>query len=950
MAIHKSKRKPSRPPAKTSLSAVSAAEPCQICSGDHKCATGQDGLIVCGRAAGDLPGFVCLGASRGDPQFTLYRPVGDRRPPQLGPGGHAEPGSPAVNWKRRAIGYKKQLTPALRDELAAALGLPAWVPGALAVGWDAKRECWTFPERDASGRFVGIIRRYRDGTKRAMRGGSRGLTHTTGWAEDEGPILLPEGGTDVAALVAMELAAVGRPSCTGGVDLLADRLADVPPGRTIVVLGENDRKPDGTWPGRDGAAQTAERLARRLNRPVLIAFPPAGEKDVRAWFRRQHPDLDDQAGLEALGKALLKALLADAREVILWDPPLSLDDPDLPAFPVDALAAWQRPYVAALAEATQTPPDLAGMLVLAVTSVAVAKKAAVRVRGGYAEPLNTFVAVAQPPASRKTGVFREVVAPVEEFERDRAEEVRPVAAERRAQLEIARKTLEELERRASRAEGAEREQLVEGAKAVAKEVAGMKVPEIPRLVADDVTPEKLASLLAAHGGRIGVLSPEGGVFGVMAGRYSQGKNAANLTVYLKGHAGDTLRVDRQNRQPEFIDRPALSLGLAVQPDVIRGLAQNPGFRGQGLLGRFLFAMPRSRVGHRDVDPPPVPPAVREAYRQGVRALLELPPGTDEAGAPAEHVLTLSPGAYALWLAFSGWLEPQLADFGPLAHVADWAGKLAGAVARVAGLLHAADHAGGPAPWSTPVPESTMGRAIAVGRYLVPHAHAAFAEMGADPAVADARHVLEWVRRRGADGFTRRECFEATKSRFGVVENLQAALDLLERHNYLRERAGAARPGRGRPPSATYDVNPAAFAAGGQAPTAFTPFDPAHPATVPDGPAAAVQTEATGPVDAPAHPDFAISATSPAAGPGGDAGVWPGPEGPPGTAPPQGVSPDDPAAVSAIQAGGAPATATVPGADGPGSTGPHQTPEPDAAEPVALGPATAADAAFEEGTL
>jgi hypothetical protein len=358
---------------------------------------------------------------------------------------------------------------------------------------------------------------------------------------------------------------------------------------------------------------------------------------------------------------------------------------------------------------------------------------------------------------------------------------------------------------------------------MAKNVSGMTVPEIPRFVADDVTQEKLASLMAAQGGRIGVLSAEGGIFGIMAGRYSANRSHANISVYLKGHAGDTLRVDRQGRAPEFIDRPALTLGLAVQPDVIHGLGQQPGFRGQGLLARFLYASPKSRVGHRDVDPPPVPDAVRAVYHAKMRSLLELPFGTDAHGTASEHVITLSLGAYEVLMAFSAWLEPQLADFGPLAHMADWAGKLAGGVVRVAGLLHVSDHAGGPAPWSIPIPESTMRRAITIGEYLIPHARAAFAEMGCDPAVADARYVLEWIRRGGVGSFTRRDCFEGTKSRFGVVENLRPALDLLEAHNYLRERLVLARAGRGRPPSPTYDVNPAALAPTGISSPVFAAF-------------------------------------------------------------------------------------------------------------------------------
>ena len=61
----------------------------------------------------------------------------------------------------------------------------------------------------------------------------------------------------------------------------------------------------------------------------------------------------------------------------------------------------------------------------------------------------------------------------------------------------------------------------------------------------DATPEALAGLLATYG-RIALVSPEGDVFDQMAGRYNQAVGP-NLGVYLKGHAGDLLRIDRRGR-------------------------------------------------------------------------------------------------------------------------------------------------------------------------------------------------------------------------------------------------------------------------------------------------------------------------------------------------------------------------------------------------------------------
>jgi len=68
----------------------------------------------------------------------------------------------------------------------------------------------------------------------------------------------------------------------------------------------------------------------------------------------------------------------------------------------------------------------------------------------------------------------------------------------------------------------------------------MPAVTLPRLLADDASPERLGTLLHDNAGRLALMSPEGDVFDLIAGRYSV-NNAPNLGVYLKGHAGDAMR-------------------------------------------------------------------------------------------------------------------------------------------------------------------------------------------------------------------------------------------------------------------------------------------------------------------------------------------------------------------------------------------------------------------------
>ncbi len=142
--------------------------------------------------------------------------------------------------------------------------------------------CWTFPERDGRGRVTGINRRYENGEKRAMAHSRRGLYLPDGYSVMPEPVLVPEGVSDAAALVAAGATAFGRPDAGGGVEQLAELLADDP--RDVVILGDRDAKADGRWPGQVGADATARRLTALLGRHVFMVMPPEGYKDVRLFI------------------------------------------------------------------------------------------------------------------------------------------------------------------------------------------------------------------------------------------------------------------------------------------------------------------------------------------------------------------------------------------------------------------------------------------------------------------------------------------------------------------------------------------------------------------------------------------------------------------------------------------------------------------------------------------
>ncbi|WBB97284.1 DUF3987 domain-containing protein [Solwaraspora sp. WMMA2059] len=503
----------------------------------------------------------------------------------------------------------------------------------------------------------------------------------------------------------------------------------------------------------------------------------------------------DVADVVATGRALL-----DQADTGGWAPLIPLGDRrHLPAFPAEMLPAWVADMVYGVAEFTQTPVDLPGCIALAALSTAAGGRAEVEVRGSWREPVNLFTVVVLPPGSRKSAVFSAITGPLLAAEKALVERTRPAIVEAELAARVAGKTAERTAIAAANADASGRDTLLAEATAAAMNADTITIPALPQLVADDVTSEEAASLLAEQGGRLAVLSPEGGIFATIAGRYS---GTPNLEVFLKGHAGDMLRVNRRSRAPEHVEHPALTLGLAVQPDVLRDIADMPGFRGKGLLARILFSLPENTVGRRRIGADPVPEPVVATYAANLATLvMSLAEWTDPA------VLPLTPDANDRVMDIERAVEPRLAPGGAWSHVIDWGSKYTGAVVRIAGLIHLAEHLRD--GWGKPVHADTIDRAALLGDYYAAHALAAFDDMGADRTSRHARHVLTWIERTTTTAFTKRELFRAVRSsQLPTVADLDPALSLLEMHGYIRQvDAPRTRAGGGRPPSPSFLVHP-----------------------------------------------------------------------------------------------------------------------------------------------
>ena len=462
-------------------------------------------------------------------------------------------------------------------------------------------------------------------------------------------------------------------------------------------------------------------------------------------------------------------------------------------------------YCDLLSRNLQTPPALAFTSILSVLSAALARKIVIGpwADDAYAEPVNVWTLAVAESGERKSQILGRCTRPLVYWEKERTRL-------EKAELEEAARMRKVAERRADKLEAdAAKEDDPARREALAKEAAGL-VADLPeerhptQVFTGDATPEASQELLVNAGGRMAFISDEAGLLLVMAGVYGGGE--AVLDVFLQGYSGNDVWVNRRCRRA-IIERPAVTLGLAIQPGILSDFPQaaKRKFRASGLFARFFPVFPRSNIGRRDVRKrASVPDELQRAYDRAVMDLLDYEPEGEDGG-PVR--LTLDDAALGLWHGFFEEIELGQAEGGDYQDIRDWAAKLPGGVLRLAGLFHMARH--GKAGAGLAVGMESLGPAVGLALALVGHARAVFGLVGADKTTDDAKAVWSWIEHNRLNGFLRSEAHKKFHCRFGKVDALVDALEVLKGRE-LVHGPFTSKSGKGNRPSHGYTVNPAAF--------------------------------------------------------------------------------------------------------------------------------------------
>jgi hypothetical protein len=233
---------------------VSRAHRCPVCGKDTWCVYDpQRGAAICPRVESDRRIGDAGWMHKGDsvPKTAVF----EKQRAELLP----MDGGEAAQARYEAQGAARL------PLLALSLGLSRASLRRLGAGWNGS--AWTFPMRNARREIVGFRTRGEDGSKFAIKGSRAGVFIPEDLPRG-GTIWVVEGPTDVAAMLDMDLPAVGRASCMGQEEEIA---RCVMPYEAVHLVADAD----------EVGVRGALRLSKTIGRRSRVMLPPLGLKDAR---------------------------------------------------------------------------------------------------------------------------------------------------------------------------------------------------------------------------------------------------------------------------------------------------------------------------------------------------------------------------------------------------------------------------------------------------------------------------------------------------------------------------------------------------------------------------------------------------------------------------------------------------------------------------------------------
>lgn len=477
-----------------------------------------------------------------------------------------------------------------------------------------------------------------------------------------------------------------------------------------------------------------------------------------------------------------------------WQAPDNLIEGSQSAkYPLAALPGIIGGAVREVVDIVKCPPALAASSALSVLSVAGQGIANIQPHKGLKpSPLSLYLLSIGESGERKTSADRFFSDVLDKWASNKQAEIEPEVIRSRAQLsawenEVA--GIKDAIKQAGRKQEDTRE-LTE--KLVLAEQCKPKGSYSPKMVFADATPQAIAHDLVHQWSSAGILSNEAGI--VFGGHGMKSENImGNLAFLNTAWEGGSIPITRKGEGGSYDVRDVrLSMGLAVQPDVIRSFYDANGTmaRSSGFAARFLMAWPASTQGSRfltmeELTREPNKNTLNVFYTK-LHEVLEQQ-YINGKGGKMENLPTLrmSHGALEVWLDYLNTVEAELNPGCEMERHKDIAGKSADNAARLAGLFHIFN--GGDV--NDMIQADTMAAAAMLASWHLYEAKRFFDEIAVPADLSNALKLDDWLiqycRNHHTNQIGKREARQLAPNSLRSIQELEKALIELEDHNRIR---------------------------------------------------------------------------------------------------------------------------------------------------------------------
>jgi hypothetical protein len=426
--------------------------------------------------------------------------------------------------------------------------------------------------------------------------------------------------------------------------------------------------------------------------------------------------------------------------------------------------------------------DFIGAAMLAVAGAAMGQSVNIAVNRKWTEAPLLFMILVGRPGRAKSPVIRLVVRPLAEIDR----RLRQESLKAREAWEKAKKDYEKDPKN--------------------NPPPGPEPPQLRGLV-KDITRESLCIILKDNPRGVLCDPDEADAWIASFNEYRGGKGR-DRQFWLSIWSCTLVSVDRKGgRESIYVPFPLAAVLAGMPPGMLGGLSEERG-REDGFLDRILPVFPEeSAVPRQHWTEADLAEDTEKAWTDAISRLHDTPMAIDQAsGEERPFFVTFTADGKRDWVAWFNAHADETSDpeF-PDTQAGAWS-KLRAHVARFALILSGLRWACSPAsPRPGPVDSEDVQGAIKLANYFKSHLIRVRHEMTGGVASADAKAILDWIKRKRLASFREADVGANLRRYRESHRALSEALKALE-------SAGAIRPRReahthGRHPTPTWEVHP-----------------------------------------------------------------------------------------------------------------------------------------------